>query len=304
MSRYPFGSYPTGWFFALESRQLPIGAAVPLRYFGQDLVAYRTEQGRAVVLDAHCPHLGAHLGYGGVVDGEGIRCPFHAWRFDVEGRCDDVPYDGGRRPPRVGLRRHRVHETSGLILLHHDEGDREPSWQMPDLPEWGRPGWVGYESFEWRVRMHAQELAENIPDTAHFKTVHDAPFTPGAEIKIDGHVYRQRSLYVETGESFTEQEAFGLGLVWVRTGERLTFLTCTTPIDEEYTWFRMLFLVDGGSGATELSPNERVLVRSVADSAGRDVVIWGNKVYRDKPPLVPGDGPINQLRMWARQFYE
>jgi Rieske 2Fe-2S protein len=43
--------------------------------------------------------MGARLGYGGVVEGEGIRCPFHAWHFGVDGRCDDVPYDRARRPP-------------------------------------------------------------------------------------------------------------------------------------------------------------------------------------------------------------
>jgi phenylpropionate dioxygenase-like ring-hydroxylating dioxygenase large terminal subunit len=304
MSRYPFSPYPNGWFFALESRALPARGVVPLRYFGRDLVAYRSESGQAVVLDAHCPHLGAHLGYGGVVEGEGIRCPFHAWKFDLEGRCDDVPYDPGRKPPRVGVRCHPVHETSGLILLHHDAQGRLPEWHMPDLPEWGRPGWVGYEPFEWRARMHVQELAENIPDTAHFKYVHGAPLTPGAEVKIDGHVYRQRSLTVETGEAFTEQEAFGLGLVWVRIGGRITFLTCTTPIDEEWTMFRMLFLADAGQNAKGMSPEQLALVKALADSAARDVVIWEHKVYRDKPPLVAADGPIPQLRQWARQFYD
>jgi phenylpropionate dioxygenase-like ring-hydroxylating dioxygenase large terminal subunit len=304
MSRYPFPPYPTGWFFVLESTELAPGAVVPLRCFGRDFVAFRTEQGQAVILDAHCPHLGAHLGHGGVVEGEGIRCPFHAWRFAADGRCDDVPYEPGRRPPKVRLRRHALHETSGLILMHHSEANHPPTWHMPDLPEWGRPGWVGYVRHEWRVRMHAQELAENIPDTAHFKVVHGAPMTPGADIEIDGPVYRQRSLYVETNEAFTEQEAFGLGLVWVRIGDRFTFLTCTTPIDEEYTWFRMLFLVDEGAGASEMSPFGRALTQATADSAARDVVIWGNKVYRDRPPLVRSDGPIGKLRAWARQFYE
>ncbi|HVM63785.1 MAG TPA: Rieske 2Fe-2S domain-containing protein, partial [Acidimicrobiales bacterium] len=74
--RYPFSPYPDGWYLLCESAAVGKGDVVPLRYFGRDLVLYRTEQGRAVVVDAHCPHMGAHLGYGGVVDGEGIRCPF------------------------------------------------------------------------------------------------------------------------------------------------------------------------------------------------------------------------------------
>ncbi|MBM4687865.1 Rieske 2Fe-2S domain-containing protein [Rhodococcus hoagii] len=52
-----------------------MGDVKPLHYFGQDLVAYRTEGGRLVVLNAYCEHLGAHLGHGGSVAGDDIQCP-------------------------------------------------------------------------------------------------------------------------------------------------------------------------------------------------------------------------------------
>jgi phenylpropionate dioxygenase-like ring-hydroxylating dioxygenase large terminal subunit len=306
--RYPFGPYPTGWYLALESWALPAGTAVPLHLFGQELVAFRTAQGQAVILDAHCPHMGAHLGYGGVVDGEGIRCPFHAWRFDTSGQCADVPYNDGRRPPRVGLACHPVHETSGLILLHHSDSGAAPTWHMPDLPEWGVPGWEGYETVGWRIRMHVQELVENVPDTAHFAYVHKVPGTPRAEVEVDGHIYRQRSIIGETGEAFTVQEAFGLGLVWLRTAQKIVFLTATTPIDEEHVDLRLLFLVNEGENegarSTGISPASRSLIDAIAENTSRDVPIWEHKVYRERAPLVPGDGPINELRAWARQFYE
>jgi phenylpropionate dioxygenase-like ring-hydroxylating dioxygenase large terminal subunit len=300
--RYPFGPFPTGWYLALTSAELDAGAVVPLRLFGQELVAFRTASGHAVILDAHCPHMGAHVGYGGVVDGEGVRCPFHAWRFGTDGRCDDVPYDDGRRPPRVGLACHPVHETSGLVLVHHSESGAEPTWFMPDLPEWDHPEWVGYETVGWRIRMHVQELAENVPDSAHFAIVHGVPGTPKAEVELDRHIYRQRSLIGETGEAFTEQEAFGLGLIWLRTAQRIVFLTATTPIDDQHVDLRLLFLVHEPAGT--LSDANRAMVMAIADNTARDVPIWEHKVYRERPPLVPGDGPINVLRKWARQFYE
>jgi phenylpropionate dioxygenase-like ring-hydroxylating dioxygenase large terminal subunit len=302
--RYPFGPYPTGWYLALESSALTTAAVVPLQMFGRELVAFRTASGTAVVLDAHCPHMGAHVGYGGVVDGEGVRCPFHAWRFGVDGRCDDVPYEvRSRRAPRVGLTGHPVHETSGLVLVHHDESGAAPTWWMPDLPEWGRPGWVGYETVSWRIRMHVQELAENIPDTAHFAYVHRVPGTPDAEVEVDGHIYRQRSIVAETGETFTQQEAHGLGLVWLRSAGGIVFLTATTPIDDQHVELRLLFLVDEGDGATELSPGKRAIVDAIAENTSRDVPIWEHKVYRERAPLVAADGPINVLRDWAKQFY-
>ncbi|NRA09648.1 MAG: Rieske 2Fe-2S domain-containing protein, partial [Myxococcales bacterium] len=85
--RYPFTSTPDGWYHVAASEEVEAGQVRSLRFFGRDLVLFRTESGEAIVLDAHCPHLGAHLGHGGQVVGESIRCPFHAWRFGSDGRC-------------------------------------------------------------------------------------------------------------------------------------------------------------------------------------------------------------------------
>ena len=86
---------PSGWFQVLYSNELEVGQAKPLEYFDQELVAFRTESGQAKVVDAYCPHMGAHLGYGirdqaghgSAVVGESIVCPFHGWAYDGEGKC-------------------------------------------------------------------------------------------------------------------------------------------------------------------------------------------------------------------------
>src|SRR3954452_3500285 len=90
--RYPF-PVPNGWFIVAESASLEPGDVRALHYFDRDLVLYRTEDGAPRVMDAHCPHLGAHLAVGGRVEGECIRCPFHGWKYDgAEGRCVEIPY--------------------------------------------------------------------------------------------------------------------------------------------------------------------------------------------------------------------
>src|SRR5579871_5397471 len=100
--RYPFSSFPNGWFVMAASEELKEKSAVPLHYFGRELVLFRTEGGAVHVLDAYCPHLGAHLGYGGQVLGECVRCPFHAWSFDGAGNCTEVPY-AKKIPPRARI---------------------------------------------------------------------------------------------------------------------------------------------------------------------------------------------------------
>ncbi|MGD9794801.1 MAG: Rieske 2Fe-2S domain-containing protein, partial [Acidimicrobiia bacterium] len=52
---------PTGWFNIGWSAEIAPGGVKPMRYFGHDLVAFRSTTGELSVLDAHCRHLGAHL---------------------------------------------------------------------------------------------------------------------------------------------------------------------------------------------------------------------------------------------------
>ena len=305
--RYPFAPFPDGWFLLLQSHQLGIGDVLPLRYFGRDLVAYRTAGGRAVVADAHCPHMGAHIGYGGAVEGEGVRCPFHNWRFDAVGRCDDVPYLQSGSVPDVCITTWPVHESSGLIQMWFSAANSEPTWLPPDRPEFGQPGWIGYETAAWTIRMHVQELAENIPDMPHFNYVHGVGTQLRAAVETEAHVYKQSSYVTIDGEEFefTNQQAHGLGLVWLQTSGQLEtyFLTATTPIDDEYVELRLLFLVRDKDGSAALSPTTRALLDATIRNVERDVPIWEHKVYRERAPLVQGDGPIGVLRKWARQFY-
>lgn len=82
-----FPAIPNGWFAVAFSDEVKAGGVRPLRYLGRELVLFRSSTGVASVLDAHCPHLGAHLGIGGGVVGETLACPFHGWRFDAQGQC-------------------------------------------------------------------------------------------------------------------------------------------------------------------------------------------------------------------------
>ena len=79
MKGFPYSTYPYGWFQLGWSDEFVAGHVVPMQCFGRELVAYRGDSGELHVLDAYCPHMGAHLGYGGKVDGEDVECPFHGW---------------------------------------------------------------------------------------------------------------------------------------------------------------------------------------------------------------------------------
>ena len=126
MSRFSFPRYPNGWFQMAWSDEIAVGDVRRLSGFCKELVAFRGKSGRLCVLDAYCPHLGAHLGVGGTVEGDTIQCPFHGWRFDGNGVCVDVPY-AKCIPANSGLTRWPVVERNGLVMVwHHALGALPP----------------------------------------------------------------------------------------------------------------------------------------------------------------------------------
>ena len=170
--RYPLPPFPDGWYAVGTSSALSRGALEPVRYFGRELVLFRGEDGAARLFDAHCPHLGAHLGVGGCVVGPGLRCPFHGWRYDGEGRLVEVP-GLDRRPPDARVRAFPVRESDDRIFAWHHVREAEPDWELPVIRE-GDPGlWTDWSTSRYEVATHVQDMGENILDRAHFSHVHD-----------------------------------------------------------------------------------------------------------------------------------
>jgi phenylpropionate dioxygenase-like ring-hydroxylating dioxygenase large terminal subunit len=95
----------------------------PLRLLGEDLVAFKDEQGRYGVLDRHCPHRGADLAFGRREDG-GLRCAFHGWLFDVEGQCLETPAEPPTSPLCRNIKQpaYPVMAKSGVLWTYMGPG--------------------------------------------------------------------------------------------------------------------------------------------------------------------------------------
>jgi 3-ketosteroid 9alpha-monooxygenase subunit A len=182
---------PFGWFVVALSNELSVAEVKPLHYFDRDLVLFRTESGQAKVLDAICPHLGAHLGHGGTVKGESIACPFHGWEFNGEGYCTDVPY-AENMPPKIVdkecIRHYEVKEDNQAIWMWYHPNDEAPHWALDSVSEMNDPDfWTQSHSKDWIVNCHIQDTNENAVDKAHFAYVHTSEFVPEGDVEIDGH---------------------------------------------------------------------------------------------------------------------
>jgi len=101
---------------ALDPRmeQRPVKA---LRVLGQDLVLFRDGSGRYGLLDRDCPHRGADLSFGRH-EADGLRCPFHGWKFDTQGACLETPAEpaGSTLCQRVRQRSYPVMQRSGVLF--------------------------------------------------------------------------------------------------------------------------------------------------------------------------------------------
>ncbi len=309
MSRFPFPSFPNGWFQFAYGDELAPGQVLPLEYFGRQLVAFRGEDGTARVLDAFCPHLGAHLGHGGKVEGNTIRCPFHAWRFDGEGRCVEVPY-ASRIPQSARLGCWPVIERNGMLMVwHHAEG-KPPEFDIPELAEYGHPDWTDSRRLRWKLRTHNQEMAENAVDRAHFRYVHGTLDVPESEVQADGPVLRMVSKAMMAtpkgdvpGQIASESRGFGFGVVRFSGIVDTLLVTSVTPIEGEHVDVRFSFSVKKIGNADITRGVGRALIADIEKQMNEDRPIWENKVYQPRPVLCDGDGPIGVFRRWCQQFY-
>ncbi|EHI12135.1 Rieske 2Fe-2S domain-containing protein [Mycolicibacterium thermoresistibile] len=318
---FPHTRVPTGWYQIGWSFEFPVGEARPLRYFGADLVAYRGHSGNVVVLNAHCLHMGAHLGHGGVVVDDEIECPFHGWRWDAEGRNTHIP-DGS--PPKRGqhtMRCWSVAENCGVVLMWYDADGGKPTWEVPQLiedPDRYYP--IDRASRYWSVRVHPQMVSENAIDSAHFTYVHRAGSNP-VILDIDDrgpilHVSqemefgsRKKSTWLTPDgpvKGSLEIDLFGLGLSHTRFAgaDEAYTLVGVTPIDGETSAYRMTNWALRNTDGDEPDELARRRIEEQFRQAERDFVIWENMIYIDKPPLMRSETrAYRAFHTWAERFY-
>ncbi|MGP4017758.1 Rieske 2Fe-2S domain-containing protein [Saccharopolyspora sp. 5N708] len=186
---------PTGevlrryWTPALLSREVtePGGVPVRVRLLGEDLVAFRDTQGRVGLIQENCPHRGASMFFGRNEDGPdgtcGLRCLYHGWQFDVDGRCVDMPSE----PPastfkeRVRATAYPTHESGGIVWTYM--GPPETMTPFRDFGTETLP--VEYQlASKTRSYCNWVQTMEGNFDTAHISWLHS---WPGAnEIQDDG----------------------------------------------------------------------------------------------------------------------
>lgn len=309
--------YPDGWFAVAFADELPPGRVLRRRFMGGDLVVYRTHSGVVRAVEPYCPHLGAHLGHGGRVDGEDIVCPFHHFAFGIDGRCVRTGY--GTRPPAVQLRQRKAQEVNGAILVWHHAGGAPPTWEVAPQSRDGFPTPFRHQT---TLVDHPQEVVENTVDTGHIGPLHGyrharvrQPFRADGPLFTIGVSVERPLPLTGSLELLFDVVVHGLGHIWAtatipRLGTAAVFQAMATPLDPVHVQMRFSAALRVGRNGTN-GRSQLLLSRLLTAMAGpafrwdlsQDFPVWEHKVYLDQPRLAKGDGPITAYRRWARQFY-
>ena len=327
MAKPPLSMKPTGWFQVAWSDEIGVGDVRTMKYFGQEMVAWRSESGQLTVMNAYCEHLGAHLGYGGKVVGEVLQCPFHGWQWNYEGRNVCIPYqDRPNRGRRVGT--YPLVERNASVYIWHDVDRREPYFDAPDVFAAFGDGssaadyYPQQRLFRQSLELHPQYVLENGVDFAHFKYVHNTPIVPvftrhdfdepvsfvDFTITFEGDDGQR----IEDVNSGVEAVNGGLGVAvtksWGMVDNRT--ISAITPVDESTSDVRFMVYIGRTPGKESAIGREKAQTkaaefgREVIRQFEQDIEIWRHQRYSDPPALATAEyRGFTSIRRWAKQFY-
>lgn len=252
--RHPLGHPHLGlrnrWYLVCPAAELG-GEPKDLRLLGEDLVLWRDGGGAPHLMNDYCPHRGARLSLGDVVDGD-LQCWYHSWRYDGSGQCTSVPSQGGtcalQRRTRV-TPTYPTHEEAGYVWAWIGEDEPAPL-ELPE--EFHDPSYATFaETVVWDASWLL--ILENLTDLMH------APFLHGRSLTLSRGVTEDRIKVVETDEGFRVERKGQQGvnfdwtevstgaLPWARLdipypspwvagpGPALRIVSFVTPVDETRT---------------------------------------------------------------------
>jgi len=162
----------------------------PIRLFGEDLVIFRDGKGRYGLVGRSCPHRGTDLAFGRL-EGGGLRCAFHGWLFDIDGKCLETPAEpeGSNLCANIRQKAYPVVERSGILFAYMGPG------APPELPHFDCLVAPDTHTFAFKGLIECnwlQSLEVGI-DPAHTSFLHRF-FNDGDPSDAYGRMFRDMSL--------------------------------------------------------------------------------------------------------------
>lgn len=317
---------PSSWYAVCFSKELQNEKSLLIKIDNKEFVIFRTKKGVVVAIDAICPHLGANLGHGGKVVGEGIKCPFHGLVFNTRGQC------ALQNNHCIETKILPVRELNGIIFVYYsNRANFTPTWELPSFEE---ESWTVPKEYTWPVlNIHPQELLENAVDYLHFTEIHgfssvkflETPLIDRHSLtnKMQGSVLDIRffGLLKNKVEFNTDYTVHGLGLLATQTyipkfDLKVRALFMPTPISTKQLIFRLHVSINKQSNFFENNllfrylPKKwvealvsQVIFQNTIATGNEDLPIWNHRHYLANPILTDKENAIKIYRDWTKQFY-
>lgn len=270
-SAFGSGFVRDAWWFAGLGQAIRPGAMERVEVMGEPILLGRDRRGALFALRDICPHRAAPLSAGRQRDADGettIECPYHGWRFGLDGGCRAIPSllpDQSVEVGRMRVRAYPARESQGLVFLWMAADARDeagPDHAPPIFPGVvGRgPKFVDSMVFE----SHVDHAVVGLMDPAHGPYVHQQwwwrssrsqhekakAFEPrefGFAMVRHAPSKNSRAYRVLGGAPETEItfRLPGYRYEHIRVGARqILGLTCLTPVDATRTRITQIFWAD------------------------------------------------------------
>ncbi|XP_041826125.1 cholesterol 7-desaturase nvd [Melanotaenia boesemani] len=326
--------YPNGWFQVMDSNKLERGEVKNVSVLGEQVAVFRGKDGKAYVLDAYCPHLGANLAVGGQVLGSCIECPFHGWKFHGnDGKCVKIPY-AEKVPEFAKVRCWPTCEVNQQILIWFHCDEEKPQWAVPEQQEITNGQWVYRGRTEHFINAHIEEIPENAGDVAHLDHLHTPSIVSGVDLRYTNskiweflrhdwkvqwepesepnkhcsqmmlkHALTVFGYHWPVLDVHVVARQVGPGLVFLHFNHSFlgqgVIIQSVTPVEPLLQHVSHTIFYQ--SNIPALVP--KFFLKAECVQFERDVMIWNNKKYISKPLLVKEDSTIQKHRRWYSQFY-
>jgi 5,5'-dehydrodivanillate O-demethylase oxygenase subunit len=257
------------WYPIAAAPELARHSTKFVKILGEELVLFKDRQGRLGLIEAHCAHRRANLVYG-IPEEDGLRCPYHGWKYDRSGRCLDQPFEETIHPGKtfkdqIQLSHYAVEELGGLIFAYLGPPP------VPLVPRWD----LLVEENGWREIGHTvtacnwMQTVENILDPVHVEWLHGVfrNYAAGMTGKMEGRpkrirhqkiafnladygIIKKRLLEGETEDA--DDWTIGHWLVFPSTQKGPDMLRFRVPVDEAQTaqWYYSIHPLNEGETQT------------------------------------------------------
>jgi renierapurpurin 18,18'-hydroxylase len=160
------GINPDFWYPVAVAAKVRKGKTFAAKFAGERIALYRGESGAVYALEDRCAHRQVPLSMG-VVEGDVLRCCYHAWAYRGNGRISQIPYlpRGAGRPPR-GVRAYPVKEAYGFVFVFPGDPAKADTTPLPDLPQYSSRRHKTMR-FSRTVDCHYSFMHENLLDMNH-----------------------------------------------------------------------------------------------------------------------------------------